>query len=633
MILALRGFRSCLLIMSICLCSCRLVPSEPNSSSDSNSSRYFPGGPGASFTGGGLEVGNCGTYYSHRHGFAVTFATQLHSSPHNDNYFRIDNSTVADRTSVSSLQFQTLNNPSGIHSLDELRVFAQTRHVGEQFLFIPTGNVVPGGSGIFSERRQGDQLRGEYYFFGAEDTILQFSMTAYEVADGIRWMAPIMRTFRYDGDPPIVDRFWLGREMAPAGESIPIMIRMRDEISGLAGGSVSFSFQFISADHRPASAQLFETFVTNEKQFQNEEQAYRFDISTRQFMPTGEYLLSYIRVTDLAGNATTISARTSSHTLFGLGPPNPWNIRRYFQGDPWALLGAVLPEDLQILTLHNDRGDAIPPEIHKLWTDRKRIIMNARPRDTFLNIYVQGTDNLSGLVGGRVEPNCDRVGPDNVADCYRVFSPQKLEPFPSEEPNTFVAHMKIDPFVPSGVYEVGDFSITDRAGNAVSSRSIPESNRFMQVDLTNPMPADITPPTLLDVRATPERLRPGQVATLHVSSIDDVSGMIGGAWSAEFEPLEAERSSSVVRSEGTIGPEHRVDLSRYRFEMRVGGFVKAGTYALRYLKLVDAAGNWKYHYGKRLSDEKPFEFLHLGQSLDSEIHSPRIATPHFRVLR
>jgi len=616
--------------------------------------------------GGSVEVGNGmqKIYFSTRYGFSLSYSSDLSLKTDGDSHLVLDNSLSVARANksdlpASSLEFKAEAMAAGsLGTLNDLIAYAEKENSG--LVFKQTGDGYQ-SSGIYSDVESvPTAIHRIYYFLSPQGEILHFTLLAYQAADGIRLLEPVMKTMDFDGTPPALRNLWIDNRTLTAGDAIDLWIDARDEYSGMIGGNLMLDFAqkgFTLALEDQKISNFHYLLTIEPEHYDSKRKLFHFKLPTNPYAVPGDYFLRSLSISDLADNYSSV------HTPFMAK-----DISKIHYTADSKDLSSQFPVRI---TLNNDHPDTEPAEIFDLWTVRgaepPTIRMDREPKPTFVRVFFKAKDNLSGVEGGvafvnfclkqsegpkppsdwladyldsRTEeltrPQCDynhqfaatiRIGPENVYD---------------RENNIYQLAVRLPYFIPSGAYVLQYFSLRDRAGNSddLLSGSRFERGNKTQFIVENPNRVDNEPPVIHRAWVFPEKAVIGTPRYLYLDVSDDSAGFINGEISAEFCLPKSDELTSLFSLDATIGKNHEVpgsgdvpaNIKRFRFELKPGAFTAAGEYIVERLILRDADRRQVILEGVRVVDEKYVvneEFEKVWGRKDQ----PTLRTVKFQILR
>ena len=498
---------------------------------------------------GGVSVGNGATYRS-PHGFQVEYRRELDLVVESQDLFRIENATLAkDRSQSSRIEFSVLK--TQVKDFEELGIFVKNQHPELDFKQVK----FPGANGLYFEKHQGGHLNGLYYILTVNKELVYVEIDAYAYANGLEWVAPIVRTFSYDIAPPVVHEFRVDGEWI-AGQKNRFYFRATDDYSGVSdfmGTCGSFS----TADRNYTRGILLcGTIIALGNDW------YAIDVDVSPYVQPGEYTLRGFSLEDKARNSISL-----------------WNQDGYYGGQ-----NSVRIPEFKIRANNSARVDVTPPVVHEFRVDGEWI---AGQKNRF---YFRATDDYSG-----VSDFMGTCGSFSTADRNYTRGILLCGTIIALGNDWYAIDVDVSPYVQPGEYTLRNFSLEDKARNSIdlwsrdgyydgqNSVRIPE----FKIRVNNSARVDVTPPVLHEFRVDGEWIA-GQKNRFYFRATDDYSGIrdfMGTCGSFSTADRNYTRGMSLCGTIIALGNDW------YAIDVDVSPFIQPGEYTLRSFSLEDKARN------------------------------------------
>lgn len=553
----------------------------------------LPGCRSHSGTGGGIEVGNGmqNAYYSQRYGFTLHYSSELQLTETSPELVRIDNSPVVAKMSTkaetSSLEFRGAPAETAhIKDLAGLQDFVQQKFAALGFAIKPADPAQ--GAGVSAEKEEAGKRSGFYYFFSPSGKVLQFVMEAFSAGEGFNLVAPVIKTFGYDGTPPTIRRVKIAEYEVRAGDRLTLEIEAEDSGSGLVGGKLSILL--VNTAFWKGSGVIEYSTPISEKD-RVVDNRWVFSLPTGPYRPEGYYVGISVSLSDRAGNrmervtAVESKGKWKPLTAWTAQPIKAVERSLVFERDAFGNLGTEVVDKPMVVHLKANRPDTTPPEYLDLKFDPV-VEMAKAPTPTKFVGTLRVKDDVSGIIGGRVSIKMctDPEGAD-----FRYVPGLNLDqPILAGHkvgPDTYQLAFYPKPYIPSHTYFPCFFSLFDAAGNEVTPLDVKAS-----VKIKNPNPPDELDPVILGAAVSPSKVKIGSTASFRVRVFDNNS-LVGGKVEAVLIPVEPTPSSSEITLSASITEENLFSKVEVRIDFKTSPFIRPGKYMLSELTVTDASAN------------------------------------------
>ncbi len=511
-------------------------------------------------SGGGVGVGNGKKTFQAPQGFAVRYPEELDLKVDSKAKFEISNASMAKGEKVSTVSFTTTTN--GPASLDALSAFLASSYPGKVFQSIS----LPGASGYFSEDRSTDHLSGIYFLLTSNQLLVQVNVDAYENANGLALVAPIVHTFSYDITPPVIQEMKVEKSEWQAGTAQKVYFHITDDNSGIAldresiiFGSAAYSF---TAD----------TVLVAEG-----ENWYSMEVKLSEYLPAGDYTIYSVSIRDNAGNLGGFFSLKIGDNLQNAGPALP---------------------PLSVHINNVGQSDTTPPVITALRVDNPIWQAGATQR-----VYFQATDDVSGIDLTHSFVNGFQSG--DYEHNNMLFLPTR-GPIKAAGNNWYYSDVEVGKYTRPGDFYLYGISLNDRAGNSffitINTTNTgydlepytPTPLPALKVQVVNSGEADTTPPVVKSLRVDSNVWPTGSTQKLYFEATDDLSGVyiseadarpaLHGAFNCTDNKL-----NQTIFVDGKI--QHELG-DWYSIEVKVNPYFASGDYELQFLDIQDNAGNY-----------------------------------------
>lgn len=445
---------------------------------------------------GGVGVGNAMRAYKATTGFSVSFSERLDLEVRPDGSFEINNaSLVRSPGEVSKIEF--IVTKGSVESFDQLLSYAQKENPGMTFSAVS----FIGARGYFHEDKAQDRLAGLYYLFTGNYELVTIRIHALAAGNGLKWIAPIVRTFSYDETGPEVLGFQVNGSWL-AGRVEQFFVRAKDEGSGigLTEGDIAMELYPKSGPGKMVVVYGKINPIGNDW--------YSVEVRLGKLQPPGRFKLAHYFVADKAGNANL-----------------NWEDNGYF--------GKIPTVEVEIV---NDGAyDVDSPLIQKF------AVGPAWEAGKPATLYFQA-DDPSGIPASNIPSG---------GDCWINFSEvakegESYEGFPvcgdvrsapEKGAGWYAIELKLNRFLPEGNYTLNGFGITDTLYNYVSLNRnwredfLSDPNNPKQpkvkgltIHIKNRGQSDRKAPQFLKLRVDGPWVA-GSTAQLFLKAKDDLSGI------------------------------------------------------------------------------------------------------------
>ena len=250
-------------------------------------------------------------------------------------------------------------------------------------------------------------------------------------------------------------------------------------------------------------------------------------------------------------------------------------------------------------TISGATPDREVPKIDSVTVDKK----NVGPGDT-VTITVKASDDVSGIEffnGSIVEVNS--INNERSNSIYIDWD--------EVSEGVFQGQYTVEQYDENGTYSIKHINIEDRAGNYTTyynSNLYPNSDNkldFSAADFTiSGATPDYEAPQIEFVTVDKKNAVPGDTVTITVKAIDDISGV-------EYLYAPIVETNSFFSGNGW--PDHlvidwqKVSEGVYQAQYTVGQYDENGSYAIRYIDVVDRAGNMFTYYNSNLYPNEDYK--------------------------
>jgi len=442
----------------------------------------------------------------------------------------------------------------------------------------------PGASGFFVESREGEHLRSTYYILTTNFDRVTVEIDARAVGNGLAWVAPIINTFTYDGQPPVVYELAIDGPLE-AGKPGRLKFRASDDLSGIAefkSGCSAFRYTTMDTNYSLALHVCGSVTPLGDGW-------YAIPIDVNASRPTGEYYLEEFNITDKADNYASLRSRKTDGKL---------ESHYYVQQDGKTAVSAI--PVLRITVVNPGRADISAPKIHAIEVSP---LVAGQPGE----LRFQATDDVSGIAD--FKGGCSNFLPEgSTTYASPIYVCGVIRPIPGRT-DWYSIGIDVNKYRPKGKYVLASFNIKDKAGNNVSienrnpdvvgkkydeyrdGATAPTDIPVLFAQVENPGVSDTEAPKLLAFEPLTQPVNPGGKGKFRFKITDNLSGIAdykSGCSNFRFagETSAGERPTIYVC--GNVVPE---GADWYSIEFAVNPYRPAGEYYLEGFSLEDKAGN------------------------------------------
>jgi len=430
----------------------------------------FQGGIGV---GNGMQSDAKLLSYVSPFGFSFSYASKLTLKKEaNEKQIIVDNSGLESRPDQQSRMEVNVLSRKG-DSWENFRKLVEADHPDLAFEIVD----FPGARALVWVKHEGNHLQSLYYFLTDGKDIVQTRLTASLPGNGLTWVAPIVKTMRFDVKPPVVHEIIFETPEVKVGEPAVVAIRATDDLSGIDIGKTVLRLCF---DPDPKVADISSEGQTWEIASDRGADWFRIRIPVGKWKPSGKFRLADLNLKDRTGNESV-----------------------------------NYPEPATGLSVINSGvADTTAPDIHRVVIGKGNAVTLAGKMVT-KEIWVVVTDDQSGL--------------DLSQACYeflslsdhRVYRISDCRPLVEIEPGAYRVTFDLQKSLVTGQYILSLLRIRDRAGNSTeltgyggvfggnyrlvtAQKEIKQSkHRPIGIILTNPAESDSLGPEILEFAPLP----------------------------------------------------------------------------------------------------------------------------------
>ena len=249
------------------------------------------------------------------------------------------------------------------------------------------------------------------------------------------------------------------------------------------------------------------------------------------------------------------------------GAEEPFVPREETESETETVQDSDILEEPETYPDEPDYSDAEPPAVVAIWFDPRQISPEEK-----LSIYVQATDNLSGI--------------DSISGVVRSPSQAAVLPFGglrSGSSGLFVGSLRIPELAETGRWHIMSLRLTDKAHNRRHySQNSPElRHAYFEIVASD---SDKVPPEIIAVYADPSDVDGGSRVQIRVEAWDDKSG-VASIHGVLVSPSRNARLSFACSSES--------NTSVFHGHVTIPDDAESGDWFFEYLRVEDEARNTK----------------------------------------
>ena len=515
---------------------------------------------------GGVGVGNGLKAFLAPQGFSVQYAPNLNLLVNSASEFSISNASLVHASGRNS-KVSFLTTKAEVSTGQELR-----QRLNQLYPGLPLAEVqFPGASGLFWEEKKDGGLSGQYFLLTANGNFVEAAVEAYEDGHGLSLIAPIVRTFAYDTQAPVVTEVYAENTEWPAGTTQKVFFRVTDENSGLSG---RIGASFTGIDSFAQGNVNVHIYSSSELKHEGGS-IYSVEFPVNQFLPRERYVLQEVSIYDNAGNIDSLWAG-------GYASEGKYYVEKKYEQKS----GGPSPAILQVKVTGAGSRDISDPKFLEIRAPEAEWEAGTTQR-----VYVRIQDELSGV-------NVDTLG--SVFFCLTPNFPlpgnyQYLESHSprAEGNNWYSVAYDIPAHAPAGEFALKSLGVYDHAGNYSSlfAKKLKDKNYYsyrtrtdlpvFRVKIRNSSREDRSPPSIEELRLESNAWKAGETQRLHVRSRDDISGLSLDRLEVLFMP-DKDRSDVFRRRwiyatapSGKLVPEGN---DWYQLAIEVGAFLPEDNY-------------------------------------------------------
>lgn len=520
---------------------------------------------------GGVGVGNGRSVYRTDQGFSVVYASALTLAVHTASSFDISNEKlVAAEEKVSRISFTVSRNKA--KTLAELKAMLESSFPGKSFV----EGKFPGARGFFHESRDHGSLHGQYFLLTSNLDLVEVTIEAYPGGNGLAWIAPIVHTFAYDVTSPIIHELQSVGVVWESGSRQSIRVRVTDDNSGISLRNPFPAFRRVGEDGSETDG----LFYSLNNMVAEGGDWYRVEINVPDFLPSGDYALTWLTVFDNAINTNGVWTQKPGDSHYR---------------------DSTIPV-VRVRIVNRGKVDITQPEIIAIRPVKKEWIAGSWNR-----VHLQLRDDVSGIDLEKL--NCEGLVLSNFPN--GSYERQACRNPRHEGGDWYSVEVMTGKFLPSGNYFVHGFEMADRAGNVTrlsptdpfdgnyeSRRKTlgrPEWVKYkwgpaLRVKVRNAGRADTTAPSVQEIRLDSHVWKAGSTQRFYFRATDDLSGIdtnggkLHGYFSLE-QGIEDARSVYVDREIVSMGNDW------YYIEIKVSAHIRGGDYYLMNFSISDQLRN------------------------------------------
>jgi hypothetical protein len=337
-----------------------------------------------------------------------------------------------------------------------------------------------------------------------------------------------------DITPPTISDVRVDQTEVEPGDTVTLSINATDDKSGL---------NEIRVTRKNSYGGYYSDYAT----YNDETDRYEVLIPITDITKSGDWSIESIRISDMEGNSA------------------------YYYSDTTDFSQATY-------TVINENADITPPTIQGVTVDKTE----AKPNDT-VKISIRATDDKSGVKSIYVDLENSYYGYFNGE---AIYNPQT---------NQYELSVPITDRTKPGLWSIEGISVNDNEDNSKYYENGYGGSDFSgaNFNVTNEN-ADITPPTISDVRVDQTEVEPGDTVTLSINATDDKSGV---------------RDVRITRKNSYGG--YYYDYATYnestkKFELKIPitDKTKSGVWSIDTIRLSDLDGNYGYLYSNEYNFSK-----------------------------
>jgi hypothetical protein len=271
-------------------------------------------------------------------------------------------------------------------------------------------------------------------------------------------------------------------------------------------------------------------------------------------------------------------------TITDSSRPGTWSIDSIYVEDTASNWDYIYSGDNGVdfdaanFTVNNENADITPPTIQEVTVDKTE----AKPDDT-VKISIRATDDKSGV---------ESIYVDLENSYYGYFYGEAIF---NPETNQYEMSVPITDRTKPGLWSIEGISVNDNEDNSEYYENGYSGNDFSAANfnVTNEN-ADITPPTITDVRVDQTEVEPGDTVTLSINATDDKSGV---------------RDVMVTRKNSYGGyssdyATYNESTNKFELQIPITDKTKSGVWSIDTIRLSDLDGNYGYFYSNEYNFSK-----------------------------